>query len=66
MQLVNPSATKVMKGITTTFAPVPFPGDSVYFIPSTFNAETTVVFPTCFNKEQPGPMLAPEQGFKAV
>jgi hypothetical protein len=46
MKLVNPSAAKVMEGITATLTPVSFSGDSIDLIPSTFNAETTVVFPT--------------------
>lgn len=43
---VNPSSTKIMKGIATAFTPIPFPCNPVDIIASTSYAETTVVFPT--------------------
>jgi hypothetical protein len=43
---VDPSATEIMKGISTTFTPEPFTSDPVDFIPFTPYAETTAVFPT--------------------
>jgi hypothetical protein len=43
---VDPSASEIMKRISTSFTTEPFTNNPVDFIPVTPYAETTVVFPT--------------------
>jgi hypothetical protein len=64
-QFVNPSSSKVCKGIFAFTTPVSFSTQSVDFIAPTSFAETAVSFPTQFYKEQPCSIFASDKGFKA-
>jgi len=63
-QLINPSSSKIGKGISASATPVSFPAQSVNFIAPTPYAETTVVFPTQLYEKQPCSIFAPDKDFK--
>ena len=64
IKFINPSARKVMKPETTTFASVPFIRNSIDFIASTGCAKNTSFFPALFPEKKPSSVFRFRNKFK--
>jgi small subunit ribosomal protein S9 len=60
---LNPSSSKISKGVSTSATPISFTTQAVNFIAPTSYAGTTVVFPTQPYKEKSCSIFAPDKAF---
>lgn len=65
IELADPAAREVPKGVPADRAAVSFCLQAVDFSALTTDAKSCTLFPTPFDKEQPGLILSPDKEFKA-
>jgi hypothetical protein len=65
VELVDPPAGKVMKGIFAGWAAIPLTGYTIDILPLTSGAKSVSIFPALLAQLQPGRIFAANDVFKA-